>query len=210
MCRAVESLCHYGDMAAIMDCLNQDMQDVGMYRIARTVDRIAFRRAMLLALIGIVALSLGCVTTTSSGVPEAERRASELNKSLMCPVCPGESIDQSQNPLAVQMRAIVDEKLALGWSEPEIKDFFVERYGPSVLMEPPSAGFGIAAWIVPPLAFALAIASLFLTLRWMRRISERSEENEEDSERMEYVRRLDAATGADAGSDDESEREGSR
>ena len=131
----------------------------------------------------------------------------------MCPVCPGESIDQSQNPLAVQMRAIVDEKLALGWSEREIKDFFVERYGPSVLMEPPSAGFGIAAWIVPPLAFALAIASLYLTLRWMRRISEQDQDNEneiEDSERMEYVRRLEAATGSDAGSDDESEREGSR
>ena len=95
------------------------------------------------------------------------------------------------------MRAIVDEKLALGWSEREIKDFFVERYGPSVLMEPPSAGFGIAAWIVPPLAFALAIASLFLTLRWMRRISERTDEGEvEDEERMEYVRRLDAATGS--------------
>ena len=199
--------------AAIIDCLNQDMQDVGMYRIARTVDRIAFRRVTLLALIGVVALSLGCVTTTSSGVPEAERRASELNKSLMCPVCPGESIDQSQNPLAAQMRAIVDEKLAMGWSEREIKDFFVERYGPSVLMEPPSAGFGIAAWIVPPLAFALAIASLYLTLRWMRRISEQDQDNEnemEDSERIEYVRRLDAATGADAGSDDESEREGSR
>lgn len=161
----------------------------------------------------MMALAHGCVTTTAPGVPEAERRASELNKSLMCPVCPGESIDQSQNPLAVQMRAIVDEKLALGWSEREIKDFFVERYGPSVLMEPPSAGFGIAAWIVPPLAFALAIASLYLTLRWMRRISEQDQDNEneiEDSERMEYVRRLEAATGSDAGSDDESEREGSR
>ena len=208
MCRAVESLCHYGDMAAIMDCLNQDMQDVWMYRIvkiARTSWCFAF------ALAAALAPALGCVTTADTGVPEAERRASELNKSLMCPVCPGESIDQSQNPLAVQMRAIVDEKLALGWSEPEIKDFFVERYGPSVLMEPPSAGFGIAAWIVPPLAFALALASLYLTLRWMRRISDQDSENEEeDSERMEYVRRLDAATGADAGSDDESEREGSR
>ena len=196
-----------------MGCLNQDMQDVGMYRIEQDVKRYVRWGVLPLALITAMALAHGCVTTTAPGVPEAERRASELNKSLMCPVCPGESIDQSQNPLAVQMRAIVDEKLALGWSEREIKDFFVERYGPSVLMEPPSAGFGIAAWIVPPLAFALAIASLYLTLRWMRRISEQDQDNEneiEDSERMEYVRRLEAATGSDAGSDDESEREGSR
>ncbi|MXX53954.1 MAG: cytochrome c-type biogenesis protein CcmH [Dehalococcoidia bacterium] len=196
-----------------MGCLNQDMQDVGMYRIEQDVKRYVRWGVLPLALITAMALAHGCATTTAPGVPEAERRASELNKSLMCPVCPGESIDQSQNPLAVQMRAIVDEKLALGWSEREIKDFFVERYGPSVLMEPPSAGFGIAAWIVPPLAFALAIASLYLTLRWMRRISEQDQDNEneiEDSERMEYVRRLEAATGSDAGSDGESEREGSR
>ncbi len=196
-----------------MGCLNQDVQDMGMYRIEQDVKRYVRWGVLPLALITAMALAHGCVTTTAPGVPEAERRASELNKSLMCPVCPGESIDQSQNPLAVQMRAIVDEKLALGWSEREIKDFFVERYGPSVLMEPPSAGFGIAAWIVPPLAFALAIASLYLTLRWMRRISEQDQDNEneiEDSERMEYVRRLEAATGSDAGSDDESEREGSR
>ena len=144
------------------------------------------------------------------GVPELERRATALNKGLMCPVCPGESIDQSQNALAVQMRAIVDEKLAEGWTERQIKDFFVERYGPSVLMEPPSEGFSVAAWIVPPLAFALALASLYLTLRWMRRISERTEESDaEDAERTRYVRRLEAAAGADAG-DGEAEREGSR
>ena len=106
------------------------------------------------------------------------------------------------------MRAIVDEKLALGWSEREIKDFFVERYGPSVLLEPPSEGFGITAWIVPPLAFALALASLFLTLRWMRRISEQGDENEsEDDERMRYVRRLEEATQGDAGAADESTRD---
>ena len=186
----------FRNSVAIIGCLNQDVQDVGMYRIA-----------WLIIVLAAMALAYGCVTTTAPDVPEAERRASELNKSLMCPVCPGESIDQSQNPLAVQMRAIVDEKLALGWSEREIKDFFVERYGPSVLMEPPSAGFGIAAWIVPPMAFALAIASLFLTLRWMRRISERSDENEvEDEERAHYVRRLEEATGEDSTTEGESSR----
>lgn len=180
-----------------MTCLNQDLQDIGMYRIAKTVKGIYYRGMILLGWTGVVALalSLGCVTTSDTGVPDDERRASELNKAIMCPVCPGESIDQSQNPLSVQMRAIVDEKLEQGWSEREIKDFFVERYGPSVLMEPPSEGFGIAAWIVPPIAFALALGSLFFTLRWMRRISERAEENEsDDSERMKYVRRLEEAT----------------
>ena len=170
-----------------------------IYRIVR-IGVFAF------ALIVVMALTYGCVTTASPDIPEAERRASALNKAIMCPVCPGESIDQSQNPLAVQMRAIVDEKLEEGWDEGRIKDFFVERYGPSVLLEPPSAGFGIAAWIVPPLAFALALASLFLTLRWMRRISEQGNENEvEDEERMRYVRRLEEATQDGVGDTAESE-----
>lgn len=176
-----------------------------MYRIAWIANRGSSWRVWPFVVIVAMVLAHGCVTTTSPGVPEAERRASALNKSIMCPVCPGESIDQSQNPLAVQMRVIVDEKLALGWSEREIKDFFVERYGPSVLMEPPSAGFGIAAWIVPPLAFALALASLYLTLRWMRRISDRSDENgTEDEERARYVRRLEEATGGDSKTERES------
>ncbi len=159
-------------------------------------------------LIALAALTSACLTTDAPDVPEVERRASALNKAIMCPVCPGESIDQSQNPLAAQMRAIVDEKLAEGWDEGRIKDFFVERYGPSVLLEPPSAGFGIVAWIVPPLAFALAIASLLLTLRWMRRTSEERDENEvEDAERMRYIRRLEAATQRGAENAGETERE---
>ncbi len=159
-------------------------------------------------LIAFALLANACLTTTNPDVPEAERRASALNKAIMCPVCPGESIDQSQNALAAQMRAIVDEKLAEGWSEQQIKDFFVERYGPSVLLEPPSAGFGIAAWIVPPFAFALAIASLLLTLRWMRRSSERRDDVEvEDSERMRYMRRLDDATRNEPESAGESQRD---
>ena len=177
-----------------------------MYRIARIGDWRVRWIVIAFALIAATAFGQACVTTTTPNVPDEERRASALNKAIMCPVCPGESIDQSQNPLAVQMRAIVDEKLAEGWSEQQIKDFFVERYGPSVLLEPPSEGFGITAWIVPPLAFALALASLYLTLRWMRRISEQGDENGvEDEERMRYVRRLEEAT-RDGGGSDESPR----
>lgn len=87
----------------------------------------------------------------------------------MCLVCPGESIDQSQNPLAVQMRGIVAEKIRQGWTDGQIKDFFVERYGPSVLMEPPRSGVSIVAWVLPPVAFVLALVALFFVVRAMSR-----------------------------------------
>ena len=112
--------------------------------------------------------AFGCAAVDGGrGAPELERRAHELNKTVMCPLCPGESIDQSQNPLSVQMRAVVSEKIAAGWTDDQIREFFVERYGPSVLMEPPAEGFGLAAWIVPPVAVAVAVAALLAALRWM-------------------------------------------
>ncbi len=150
---------------------------------------------ILVALVA-VALSAACAATSDSDVPDIDRRAAALNKALMCPVCPGESIDQSQNPLAVQMRAVVRDMLEDGRSEDEIKDFFVERYGPSVLLQPPSEGFDLAAWIVPPLGFGLAVVALLLTLKWMRMSAEASAaQREEDSERgrQAYVSKIDAA-----------------
>ena len=98
-----------------------------------------------------------------------ESRAQQLNETIMCPVCPGESIDQSQNMLAAQMRGVVDEKLSEGWTDEQIRDFFVERYGPSVLMEPPREGLSLAAWALPALVLVLASAALFFTARAMTR-----------------------------------------
>ena len=66
-----------------------------MYRIDRLSGRAARRMIFGFALIALAVLVHGCVTVTDSGVPEMERRAAALNKSLMCPVCPGESIDQA-------------------------------------------------------------------------------------------------------------------
>ena len=122
----------------------------------------------LAALLASLAAFVGCAAVGASrSAPELERRAHELNKTIMCPLCPGESIDQSQNPLSAQMRAIVAEKLAEGWSDDQIREFFVERYGQSVILEPPREGFGLTAWLVPPAAFALALAALLIALRRM-------------------------------------------
>ena len=159
------------------------------------------RRTMTL-LAGLASMAIvaaACTAIALSDVPELEQQAYSLNKAIMCPVCPGESIDQSQNPLAVQMRAIVFDKLSTGWSDQQIKDFFVERYGPSVLLAPPSEGFGLAAWIVPPATILGAVVALLLALRWMRRSPGPGESTggEESAltmdERRDYFRRIEGA-----------------
>ena len=84
------------------------------------------------SLVAVLAL-LAVACQGNSVEPSLEERAQTLNKELMCPVCPSETIDQSQVELAKQMRAIVRERLEEGESEQEIKDFFVDRYGDNVL-----------------------------------------------------------------------------
>ena len=132
-------------------------------------------------------------------MPDLERRAQQINKSVMCPVCPGESIDQSQHPLAVQMRSAVDEKLGEGWSDAQVREFFVERYGPVVLMEPPTEGVHVMAWIVPPLGAVLALAVLYMVIRLMARPRSRPAAADEmtGAERDEYVARVEAALEGD-------------
>lgn len=102
-----------------------------------------------------------------------ERRAQALDKSLICPVCPGETIDQSQVALAKQMQAVVRDMLAEGSTEREIQDFFVERYGDSVLAAPRKEGFNLMVWVVPPLGVAGGLVALSFVVRAMSRRSGR-------------------------------------
>ena len=147
--------------------------------------------------IAIAVLAAAC--SAGGDVPHIEQRAQDLNRGIMCPVCPGESIDQSQHPLTVQMRGIVFERLEQGWTEEEIRSSFVDSYGPMVLLEPPRSGFNYLVWVVPPLGLILAGALLYWVLRTLRR--PRIEEREgvlaglqlSDAERAGYVRRIEAS-----------------
>ena len=155
-------------------------------------------RTLAIAL-AVAVVAAAC--TIQGDVPPLERRAQQLNKVIMCPVCPGESIDQSQNPLALQMRGIVDDLLSQGLTEGQIKDFFVERYGPSVLLEPPRRGFSLMVWVVPPVGVVAAGLALLMALRLMRRTTLSQAGGEErvvqapDPELAYYLRRIEAALG---------------
>ena len=129
--------------------------------------------------IAIAVLAAAC--STGDDVPLTEQRAQDLNRGIMCPVCPGESIDQSQHPLAVQMRGIVFERLQQGWTEEQIRSSFVESYGPMVLLEPPRSGFNFLVWVVPPVGLILAGVALYWVLR--RTLRRRSGPDTSDASR---------------------------
>ena len=139
------------------------------------ISRIGIAFAVALA-VGL--LSAGAAFAQSGGDAGAydEAEAQSIDRMLMCPVCPAQTIDQTEVPLAKQMRAQVRELLASGATRKEVLDWFAapERYGPGVLAEPPRSGYNLIAWIVPGVIVAAALAGGLLTLRAMRRRTDES------------------------------------
>ena len=129
------------------------------------------RHAPLIA-VGVLLVLFSLAAACSSSERTVEERAQSLYRQLMCPICPGETIDQSQVQVAKDMRLIVREKLEAGETEDEIKAYFVDAYKDSdlsILASPPASGFNLLIWIVPPIGLAGALGALYLVLREMSR-----------------------------------------
>ncbi len=134
---------------------------------------------LLVAILASISLgyAVGAVFAQSDGVDGApaaydEAEAQAIDRMLMCPVCPAESIDQAQVPLAKQMRTQVRQLLGDGASRDEVLYWFKARYGPGIVAEPPRSGFNLIAWIVPGVALIAGLAGGVLALRAMRRPSD--------------------------------------
>ena len=99
--------------------------------------------------------------------PYDEAEAQAIDRQIMCPVCPAESIDQAQVPIARQMRQMVRDQLTQGANQAEILEFFAQRYGPDILASPPKSGFNLLAWVFPVVGMAAALIAVWLVIRSM-------------------------------------------
>ncbi|HET6839088.1 MAG TPA: cytochrome c-type biogenesis protein [Bradyrhizobium sp.] len=86
--------------------------------------------------------------------PAKEARARDLSRELRCMVCQNQSIDDSEAPLARDLRLLVRERIAAGDSDTEVVDFLVARYGEFVLLKPRLKPHTLLLWLLPPLALA--------------------------------------------------------
>ncbi|MFQ3452276.1 cytochrome c-type biogenesis protein CcmH [Bradyrhizobium sp. UFLA01-814] len=87
--------------------------------------------------------------------PAKEARARELSKELRCMVCQNQSIDDSEAPLARDLRLLVRERISAGDSDRQVIDFLVARYGEFVLLKPRLNEHTLLLWLTPPLALLL-------------------------------------------------------
>ncbi|MBF8303171.1 MAG: cycL [Candidatus Dadabacteria bacterium] len=88
----------------------------------------------------------------------------EISYLLMCPVCQGQTVAESNSELATQMRAIIKQKLEKGESKQEIIAYFVNRYGETILGAPPPKGANWLIWILPALALLFGGAGIAIFL----------------------------------------------
>jgi cytochrome c-type biogenesis protein CcmH len=86
--------------------------------------------------------------------PARESRARDLSRELRCMVCQNQSIDDSEAPLARDLRLLVRERIAAGDSDSQVIDFLVARYGEFVLLKPLFKAHTLLLWLLPPLALA--------------------------------------------------------
>ena len=86
--------------------------------------------------------------------PAKESRARDLSRELRCMVCQNQSIDDSEAPLARDLRLLVRERIAAGDSDAQVIDFLVARYGEFVLLKPRLEPHTLLLWLLPPLALA--------------------------------------------------------
>jgi cytochrome c-type biogenesis protein CcmH len=86
--------------------------------------------------------------------PVKESRARDLSRELRCMVCQNQSIDDSEAPLARDLRLLVRERIAAGDSDAQVVDFLVARYGEFVLLKPRLEPHTLLLWLLPPLALA--------------------------------------------------------
>lgn len=102
----------------------------------------------------------------AAAAPTLEDRVSAIARELMCPVCAGQTVAESNAQLAVQMREEIRARLARGETREQILTYFVGQFGDAVLAAPPKRGAGLVLWLMP---VAALLAGLVVMLRYLRR-----------------------------------------
>jgi cytochrome c-type biogenesis protein CcmH len=97
--------------------------------------------------------------------PALEARARDLSRELRCMVCQNQSIDDSEAPLAKDLRVLVRERLTKGDSDKQVLDFLVARYGEFVLLKPPFEWHTLVLWGAMPAALVAGMIGLIVIVR---------------------------------------------
>ncbi|MFD1881056.1 cytochrome c-type biogenesis protein [Paracoccus pacificus] len=100
--------------------------------------------------------------------PALEARARDISKLLRCPVCQGETIDESSAPVARDLRLYVRERLTAGDSDQAVIQAVTDRFGEFVLFQPRARGINLILWLAGPIMAVLGVLLAIVYLRGRR------------------------------------------
>lgn len=116
---------------------------------------------LLVLVLALVALVLAAPAVASEQHPTL----GELEGQLMCPICQGETLAQSDSPAAQRIKAYIQQRIDQGATRSQIKDELVQQWGTRILAAPPRHGFDLLAWLLP-IVGVLGGAAVIGALAW--------------------------------------------
>jgi cytochrome c-type biogenesis protein CcmH len=142
--------------------------------------------AMAFLLVG-VAVAQGADPSTPT-----DDQVNAIAKQLYCPVCENIPLDVCGTQACAQWRDLIRQKLSEGWSEAQIKQYFVDQYGDRVLATPPARGLNWLVYIVPPLAILAGIYILYRAFQsWKQPAPARLPDAAPPAQADDYAMRLE-------------------
>lgn len=154
-------------------------------------------RSALLALFILAApASLAVEPDEQLADPVLEARARDISLGLRCLVCQNQSIDDSNAPLARDLRILVRQRIESGDSDAEVLDYVVSRYGAFVLLRPPFNLSTLLLWLTPVLVLAAGIAAVLVRRRSVPKTDPAPLSEAEESALRRLAGQTDAAQSA--------------
>jgi len=130
-----------------------------------------WRRAAWAALAVVVVVTLAIAARAPRRASAAQQAAS-IASEVRCPTCEGQSAEVSDAPAAKAVRTFILQQVEAGQSRGQIEQALQDRYGSDILLRPPASGIAGLVWVLPVVAFVIAVAGLALAFRRWRTIGE--------------------------------------
>ena len=118
----------------------------------------------------IIVISMtGCFYNIDNDLSDNEIRFLNLEKQIKCPICPAETIAESNTKVSKDLKDFIKLKIDEGWSDDKIKSFLISKYGKEILATPQKKGSDLFLWIIPLVVLLFGIFtywSLYKTIRF--------------------------------------------
>jgi cytochrome c-type biogenesis protein CcmH len=156
------------------------------------------RNARKLILIAIPVLILavlfasGAAAQAPNPTGPSDDQVNAIARQLYCPVCENIPLDVCGTQACAQWRDLIRQRLAEGWSETQIKDYFVSQYGDRVLATPPARGFNWLVYVIPPMAVLAGAFILFYVFRsWKQPLPQAEKSDKASPVQDDYIKRVE-------------------